>query len=183
MLRQARSLAIAGLTVFALQGAYGCAMTRRPNADVAVEVGHAAPNFLLKDQNEQAITLSQFRGRKVVLAFYVFSFSPDCASELTVFQKNLNHLEASGVEVLGVSMDSPYANKAFGESLGVKFRLLSDRDGAVARAYGILHQEKMVARRTTYLIDESGKVTRMRQDDEAVDPTAIIEACTADPEG
>lgn len=97
---------------------------------------------------------------------------------MTAFQQNLAKLDAAGAQVLGVSMDSPYANKAWADSLGVTFPLLSDWGGDVTRLYGVYNEAENAPRRTTFLIDESGKVTSMQQGKEAVDPTAVIEACT-----
>jgi len=97
---------------------------------------------------------------------------------MTAFQQNLAKLEAAGAQVLGVSMDSPYANKAWADSLGITFPLLSDWGGDVTRAYGVYNDAEKAPRRTTFLIDETGKVISMQQGKEAVDPTAVIEACT-----
>lgn len=78
-------------------------------------------------------------------------------------------------------MDSPFANKAFAESIGVTFPLLSDWGGDVTRAYGVYNEKEKAARRVTYLIDKSGRVTSMQVDKEAVDPTAIVTRCTIGP--
>jgi mycoredoxin-dependent peroxiredoxin len=96
---------------------------------------------------------------------------------MTAFQQNLAKLDAAGAQVLGVSMDGPYSNKAWGDSLGVTFPLLSDWGGEVTRAYGVYNEAENAPRRATFLIDESGKVTSIQQGKEAVDPTRIIEAC------
>lgn len=100
---------------------------------------------------------------------------------MTAFQQNVAKLEAAGAQVLGVSMDSPFANKAWGDSLGITFPLLSDWGGDVTRLYGVYNETEKAPRRTTFLIDESGKVTSMQEGKEAVDPTAIIEACAVGP--
>jgi peroxiredoxin len=99
------------------------------------------------------------------------------------FQENLKRLEASGTQVLGVSMDSPFANKAFAEQIGVTFPLLSDLGGKVSRAYGVYkeydkYEQKIpAARRATFLIDPSDKVVEMQLDKEAIDPTKMVVAC------
>lgn len=93
------------------------------------------------------------------------------------FQANLQRLEATNTQVLGVSMDSPFANKAFGDSLGVQFPLLSDRDGKVSKEYGIYNDKYQAARRVNYLIDKDGKITEMQLDSSAVDPDHIVLAC------
>lgn len=94
------------------------------------------------------------------------------------FQQRLEELEDAGTQVLGVSMDSPFANKAFAEKLGVAFPLLSDWGGDVARKYGVYQSQRKVARRASFLIDKEGKVTKIQLDSDAIDPSALVEACT-----
>ncbi len=99
------------------------------------------------------------------------------------FQENLAKLEASDTQVLGVSMDSPFANKAFADQTGVTFPLLSDIGGKVSTEYGLYKEyDKFntkipAARRATYLIDTNGKVVEMQIDAEAVDPTKTVTLC------
>src|SRR5512146_628083 len=93
------------------------------------------------------------------------------------FQQNLSKLEASDTQVLGVSMDSPFANKAFAEKIGVSFPLLSDWGGDVTKTYGIFNPKYKAARRVTYLIDKAGKVVEMQKDSEAIDPTQVVTSC------
>jgi peroxiredoxin len=93
------------------------------------------------------------------------------------FQKNLTTLEGTDTQVLGVSMDSPYANKAFADSVGAKFPLLSDRDGEVSRLYGVYNEQYKAARRANILIDKEGKIIEMQLDREAVNPDKIVVAC------
>jgi len=96
---------------------------------------------------------------------------------MKAFQKNLQKLEAADTQVLGVSMDSPFANKAFADQIGVTFPLLSDWGGEVTHKYGIYTDKYKAARRVTYLIDKAGKVAEMQVDKDAVDPTAIVTSC------
>jgi peroxiredoxin len=99
------------------------------------------------------------------------------------FQENLTKLEAADTQVLGVSMDSPFANKAFADQNGVSFPLLSDVGGKVVQEYGLYKEyDKFnikipAARRATYLIDTDGKVVDMQVDAEAVDPTKTVTMC------
>jgi len=99
------------------------------------------------------------------------------------FQQNLAKLEAADTQVLGVSMDSPFANKAFAEQNGVAFPLLSDIGGKVVQEYGIYKEyDKFntkipAARRATYLIDTNGNVVDMQVDADAVDPTKTVTLC------
>jgi peroxiredoxin len=93
------------------------------------------------------------------------------------FQQNLEKLEATDTQVLGVSMDSPYANKAFADQIGVTFPLLSDWGGDVTRQYGIFVDKYKAARRVNFLIDKNGKILEEQVDKEAIDPTKIVVAC------
>lgn len=96
---------------------------------------------------------------------------------MRAYQEKLKDLEATDTQVLGVSMDSTFANAAFAEKTGVTFPLLSDWGGEVTRKYGIYNPQHKAARRVTFLIDKSGKVAEMQKDRDAIDPTAIVEAC------
>jgi glutaredoxin-dependent peroxiredoxin len=99
------------------------------------------------------------------------------------FQQNLSRLKAAGTQVLGVSMDSPFANKAFADQNAVGFPLLSDMGGKIIREYGLYKEydkfntKLPAARRATYLIDKNGKVVEMQVDQDAVDPTKTVVAC------
>jgi len=93
------------------------------------------------------------------------------------FQQNVQKLEAADTQVLGVSMDSPFANKAFADQIGVSFPLLSDWGGQVTRDYGIFVEKYKAARRVNFLIDKEGKVAEIELDKEAIDPAKIVTAC------
>ena len=96
---------------------------------------------------------------------------------MTAFQQNLARLEAADTQVLGVSMDSRFANAAFAEKIKVTFPLLSDWGGDVTREYGIYNPQYKAARRVTYLIDKQGKVAEMQLDHDAIDPEKVVMAC------
>src|SRR5712692_9673373 len=108
-------------------------------------------------------------------ALKVGDVAPDF--KLQYFQQNLQKLEAADTQVLGVSMDSPYANKAFADQIGVKFPLLSDWGGEVTRQYGIYMDKYKAARRVNFLIGKDGKILEEQVDSEAIDPTKIVAAC------
>jgi peroxiredoxin (alkyl hydroperoxide reductase subunit C) len=93
------------------------------------------------------------------------------------FQQNLQKLEASDTQVLGVSMDSPFANKAFADQIGVTFPLLSDWGGETTRTYGIYLDKYKAARRINFLIGKDGKILEEQIDKDAIDPTRIVDAC------
>ena len=99
------------------------------------------------------------------------------------FQQNLDKLESADTQVLGVSIDSPFANHAFAEQNGVKFPLLGDMSGSATREYGLLQPidikgvKMETARRATFLINKEGKIEETQVDSEAVDPTKIVTIC------
>jgi len=99
------------------------------------------------------------------------------------FQQNLQKLEASDTQVLGVSMDSPFANYAFAQQNGVNFPLLGDPSGKATGEYGLLQTLDIKgvpvksAKRATFLIDKEGKIVEMQADKEAIDPTKIVNIC------
>lgn len=143
-----------------------------------VKVGEMAPNFTLKDQNGKLVSLKDFRGKQnVAVAFYVFAFSPGCSQEAKSFQQNLQKLEAANTQVLGITMDSGFANKAWTSDLGISFPTLSDWGGDVTRRYGIFNSQTKVARRATFLVDKTGKIVDIQLDREALDPTNVVTAC------
>jgi peroxiredoxin len=96
---------------------------------------------------------------------------------MKAFQKDLQKLEAADTQVLGVSMDSPFANKAFADQIGVTFPLLSDWGGETTRQYGIYLDKYKAARRVNFLIGKDGKILEEQLDKDAIDPTKIVDAC------
>ena len=130
-----------------------------------VDVGATAPDFALRDQHNQVVSLADFRGRKaVVLVFYPYAFTRVCHGELHAIQDDLASFQNDAVQVLTVSVDTPYANRVWGEREGFAFPMLSDfwPHGAVAQAYGCFDEERGCARRGTYVIDRDG-VVRWRE--------------------
>jgi peroxiredoxin len=93
------------------------------------------------------------------------------------FQQNLKKLEATDTQVLGVSMDSPFANHAFADSIGVTFPLLSDWGGEATRKYGVYVDKYKAARRVNFLIGKDGHVLEEQVDSAAIDPSKIVDAC------
>lgn len=126
----------------------------------AVEVGAPAPDFGLRDQHNVVVSLSDFRGRAVLLVFYPLAFTGVCAGELNLIQADLDVLQNDSVQVLAVSVDSPYTLRVFSDAEGLKFPLLSDfwPHGGTAQAYGIFDPEAGVATRASFLIDRDGVV-------------------------
>lgn len=93
------------------------------------------------------------------------------------FQQNLKKLEAADTQVLGVSMDSPFANHAFAEKIGVTFPLLSDWGGEVTKKYGIYVDKYQAPRRVNFLIGKDGHILEEQVDNDAIDPSKIVDAC------
>jgi len=93
------------------------------------------------------------------------------------FQANLKRLEANDTQVLGVSMDSPFANKAFADSIGVTFPLLSDWGGEITKKYGLYVEKYKAPRRVNFLIGKDGRILEEQVDEAAIDPSKIVDAC------
>jgi peroxiredoxin (alkyl hydroperoxide reductase subunit C) len=125
-----------------------------------IDAGEPAPDFTLRNQDGKEVSLSDYRGRRVLLVFYPFDFSPVCSDQLSVYQEVKPDIEAKGVELVGISVDHPYAHKAFREKLGIDTTLLADFEpkGEVSKAYGSFVDAAGMSNRTLVLIDEDGKV-------------------------
>lgn len=124
-----------------------------------MEIGQQAPDFELRDQHGQAVTLSSFRGsRAVTVMFYPFAFSGVCTGELCSVRDNLPSFESDEVSVLAVSCDPMFSLRAFAERDGLSFPLLSDfwPHGEVARAYGVFNEDRGCAARSTFIVDKTG---------------------------
>lgn len=125
-----------------------------------IEVGQQAPDFTLRDQEGEKVSLADYRGRKLMLVFYPADFSPVCGDQFSIYQEVKPQIDETGAELVGISVDSAWAHRAFQEKLGFEFTLLSDFEpkGEVARAYGSYIDRVGTANRTLVLIDEEGKV-------------------------
>ncbi|HYM12503.1 MAG TPA: peroxiredoxin [Bryobacterales bacterium] len=125
-----------------------------------IAVGQPAPDFTLKDQNQKEVKLSDFRGKKVVLAFYPLDWSPVCSREHACFIDDLGSFEDAKAQVLGISVDSVWSHKAFAEKMGIRYPLLADFQprGAVASQFGLYLAEKGITNRATVILDQQGVV-------------------------
>jgi peroxiredoxin (alkyl hydroperoxide reductase subunit C) len=129
---------------------------------MAPEVGTEAPDFTLKDQNNQEVSLSSFRGhRNVLVVFYPFAFSGICTGELSAVRDDLSSFQNTDVQILALSVDHPFALKAWADAQGYDFPLLADfwPHGEVAKAYGVFNDGAGFALRGTFLVDKTGTVT------------------------
>ncbi|MGH3774536.1 MAG: peroxiredoxin [Pseudonocardiaceae bacterium] len=139
---------------------------------MSLKVGDQAPDFTLKDQNNQERTLSEFRGdRNALMVFYPFAFSGICTSELDQLRDDL--AEFADVQVLAVSADSVFTLKAWSDQQGYDFPLLSDfwPHGEVAQDYGVFNDKAGMPNRGTFLVDIDGVIrfAEMNQPGEARD--------------
>jgi peroxiredoxin (alkyl hydroperoxide reductase subunit C) len=126
-----------------------------------IAVGAEAPDFVLKDQNNQEVRLSDFRGKRtVLLVFYPLAFTGVCQGELHEIRDNLDEYVNDEVQVLTVSVDSVYSHKVWADREGYQFPMLADfwPHGAVAQAYGVFNDTAGFANRGTFVIDKAGMV-------------------------
>lgn len=126
-----------------------------------LELGGLAPDFTLRDQFGQDITLSSYRGTKAVaIFFYPYAFSGVCTGEMSGIRDRLAEFLTFDTEVLAVSCDPVYALRAFADQDGLNFPLLSDfwPHGEVSRAYDVFDETKGCPRRSSYVIDKDGRV-------------------------
>jgi peroxiredoxin Q/BCP len=132
-----------------------------------VAVGEKAPDFTLPADDGRRVSLKELRGKKVVLYFYPKDDTPGCTAEACSFRDNLGRVTAKGAVVLGVSRDSAASHGKFRDKYHLNFPLLSDDGGKVTEAYGVWKKKNLYGRefmgieRTTFLIDEEGKVARV----------------------
>ncbi|MDJ0392979.1 peroxiredoxin [Rhodococcus sp. G-MC3] len=142
-----------------------------------LEVGALAPDFTLKDQNNQEVALSSYRGAKnVLLVFYPLAFTGTCQGELCKVRDELPKFENDDTAVLAISVGPPPTHKIWAAEQGYTFPLLSDfwPHGAVAQAYGVFNDKAGFANRGTFVIDKTGVVryAEMNQPGEARDQSA-----------
>lgn len=125
-----------------------------------------APNFTLMDQDGTPHTLSDYRGKKVLLYFYPKDNTPGCTKQACSYRDNLGRLEQYGVAVLGVSKDTVESHTTFAEKQSLNFPILSDADGSVCEAYGVWREKLnfgkkyLGIKREAFLIDEDGMIIK-----------------------
>ena len=134
-----------------------------------LEVGKKAPNFTLPDQNGEMHSLKDYLGKKVILYFYPKDNTGGCTKQACNFRDNYPQIMEKGAVVLGISKDSVKSHKKFEENNSLPFTLLSDEDTKVIQAYDVWVEKSMYGRkymgieRSTYLIDEKGKIIKTFQ--------------------
>ena len=149
-----------------------------------IQPGTPAPDFQIPDQNGETVSLSSFRGQKVVLYFYPRDNTPGCTREAAAYRDALPEFEALGVKVFGLSKDSSASHKRFADKYELPFTLLADTETAVLQDYGAWQEKKMYGKvsmgtvRSTVLIDENGVVEKVwpkaKPDTNAADVLAYL---------
>ena len=125
-----------------------------------ISAGENAPDFTLRNQDGEEVSLADLRGRKVMLVFFPADFSPVCTDQLSIYQEVLPQIEERGAALLGISVDNAWTHNAFREHLGVEIPLLADfhPKGEVARRYGAYLEDYGTSNRSLVLVDEEGAV-------------------------
>ncbi len=131
---------------------------------MAIEVGNKAPNFKLFDSEKNLRSLEEYKGKKVILAFYPGAFTGVCTNEMCAFRDSFSNFNELNAQILGISVDSPFANKAFATQNNLQFSLLSDYTREVSKLYGGVHEDfagmkgYSASKRAVFVIDENGIV-------------------------
>ncbi len=149
-----------------------------------LEVGMKAPEFTLTDKDGKAVSLSDFRGKKVVLYFYPKDNTPGCTRQACAFAGAYEGFRAKNAEVIGISKDSVASHVKFAEKHNLPFVLLSDPERIAIEAYGVWQEKKQCGKvsmgvvRTTFLIDEAGNIAavlpKVKPDTNAAEVLAML---------
>ena len=126
---------------------------------MTIEIGKESPNFTLKNQFGEEVSLSDYRGQKnVVLVFFPMAFTGICTGELCEIRDNKSSFESEDVQVIGISCDATPSQKAFAEKEGIEYPLLSDfwPHGEISKLYGAWFEDRGFSLRGTFIIDKAG---------------------------
>ena len=132
-----------------------------------LQIGQKAPDFTLKDKDGNDVSLSDFRGKRVVVYFYPKDNTPGCTRQACAFGESYNEFKTKNCEVIGISKDSVASHVKFAEKYDLPFILLSDPDRVAIEAYGVWQEKKMCGKvsmgvvRTTFVIDEEGNIEKI----------------------
>ena len=132
-----------------------------------IEIGAKAPDFTLQDTNGNAVSLSDFKGKKVVLYFYPKDNTPGCTRQACAFAAAYDAFRSKDIAVIGISRDSVASHVKFAEKYSLPFTLLSDPDRVAIEAYGVWQEKKQYGKvafgvvRTTFIIDENGNIEKV----------------------
>lgn len=129
--------------------------------------GQLAPEIKLENQNGDTITLSRYKGKRLILFFYPKDNTPGCTAEACNLNENYNLLMEKGFEIIGISPDPVKSHKKFSDKFNFQYNILADTDKQTLNAYGVWGQKKMYGRtyegvhRTTYIIDKEGRIEKV----------------------
>jgi len=129
-------------------------------AEVALKPGSIAPDFTLKTTPDQTVSLKDFLGTPVILAFYPADFSPVCGDEMSLYNEILPEFQGFGAEIMGISVDGVWCHLAFAKARNLHFPLLSDFEpkGNVARNYGVYNKKEGICERALFVINKVGVI-------------------------
>jgi len=132
-----------------------------------ISEGDSVPKFVINDANGKKIKSSDFKGKKHVIYFYPKDFTPGCTTEADEFSKDYKKFQKAGIEIIGISPDDVDSHKKFCDKMGIKYPLLADVDKEISKMFGVLGKKKFMVReymgvmRSTFLIDEKGKIFKI----------------------
>jgi len=150
------------------------------NPNVRLEEGQAAPEFSLLNADGETVSLSDYKGKKVIVYFYPKADTPGCTTEACDFRDSLTELNGQDVEVVGISPDKPDALKKFTDKYELTFPLLSDADKSVMKAFGAYGEKKNYGKvvegviRSTFVVDEQGNIALAKYNVKATGHVARI---------
>jgi len=129
-----------------------------PSSSIALKPGTIAPDFTLKTTPDQTVSLKDFHGSPVILAFYPADFSPVCGDEMSLYNEILSEFQRFGAEIMGISVDGVWCHLAFAKTRNLHFPLLSDFEpkGEVARRYGVYNKKDGICERALFVINKDG---------------------------
>ena len=149
-----------------------------------MKIGDIAPDFILPDQDGRMVSLSEFRGRSVVLYFYPKDNTPGCTRQACAFGQNYDEFARRGVTVIGVSKDGVESHRKFADKYALPFILLSDPELKTIQAYGVWQEKKLYGKvsmgvvRTTFILDGDGVIREImpkaKPDTNAADVLALL---------
>lgn len=150
------------------------------------KVGQDAPDFALPDETGRTVRLSDYKGKHVILYFYPKDDTPGCTKEACNFRDDYQAYKDAGIEILGVSPDSPKSHTRFKQKYELPFPLLADEDNKIAEAYGVWTSKKFRGReymgvtRTTFAIDPEGKISHVFENvDPAVHSAEVLQTLSS----
>jgi peroxiredoxin Q/BCP len=155
-----------------------------PRNEMLMNINDKAPEFTLQDENGKEISLKSLRGKTIVLYFYPRADTPGCTVEACEFRDTYKQMQKSGAVLLGISPDTPKAQKKFQDKFKLPFSLLADADKKVANAFGVVQEKNMYGKkvmgvaRTTFVIGPEGKIqhifSKVKPEGHAVEVLAYL---------